>query len=165
MSFSSNTSQLTLYEQPEKSVASVPVAKGNFLTSRDEMNLAEFPLAVLSTRANPKLKTLEFEDSQRLPSGEVVQRKWVITGTDKFGLPTSTDDDVLLGLMRMSMDQGFRERKVCFTRYELLKTLRWSTEGRSYTRLTKSLDRLSGVRIRAANAFFDNSSKSYQTKN
>lgn len=133
--------------------------------SRDEMNLAEFPLAVLSTRVDSKVKTLEFTDSQRLKTGEVIERKWIITGADKFGLPTATDDDVVLGLMRLSMEKGFRERKVYFTRYELLKVLRWSTEGRSYTRLTKSLDRLSGVRIRASNSFFDNSLKAYQTKN
>lgn len=134
-------------------------------TSRDEMNLAEFPLTVLSTRTNQEIKTLEFADTQRLANGEVITRQWIITGADKFGLPTSTDDDVLLGLMRLSMDQGFRDPKVYFTRYELLRVLRWTTEGRSYSRLTKSLDRLSGVRIRASNAFFDNESKAYQTKN
>ena len=137
----------------------------NANSSRDEMNLAEFPLTVLSTRVGSNVKTLEFKDSARLPGGEVVERKWIITGADKFGLPTATDDDVVLGLIRMTMDQEFRDRKVYFTRYELLKTLRWSTEGRSYTRLIKSLDRLSGVRIRSTNSFYDNTTKSYQTCN
>lgn len=133
--------------------------------SRDEMNLAEFPLAVLSTRSDPSVKTLEFSDVQRTRDGEVLDRRWIITGADKFGLPTSTDDDVILGLIRLTVDDGFQNRKVYFSRYELLKILRWTTEGRSYSRLTRSLDRLSGVRIRASNAFYDNSSKSYQTKN
>lgn len=133
--------------------------------SRDEMNLAEFPLAVLSTRSNPQIKTLEFSDTQRLKSGELIERKWIITGADKFGLPTSTDDDVVLGLIKLTMAQGFRDRKVHFTRYELLKALRWSTEGKSYKRLIKSLDRLSGARIRASNAFYDNTSKAHQTVN
>lgn len=133
--------------------------------SRDEMNLAEFPLAVLSTRSNPNIKTLEFSDTQRLKTGELIERKWIITGADKFGLPTSTDDDVVLGLIKLSMNQGFRDRKVYFTRYELIKALRWSTEGRSYKRLIKSLDRLSGARIRASNAFYDNTSKAHQTVN
>ncbi len=137
----------------------------SLVSSRDEMNLAEFPLAVLSTRANPKIKTLEFADTQRMPSGDVLERKWIITGADKFGLPTSTDDDVVLGLVCLTMDQGFRDRKVYFTRYELLKILRWSTEGKSYARLTKSLDRLSGVRVKATNSFYDNSLKAYQTRN
>jgi hypothetical protein len=133
--------------------------------SRDEMNLAEFPLAVLSTRVDNKVKTLEFTDYSRGAKGEMIERRWIITGADKFGLPTATDDDVVLGLIRLSMDQDFRQPKVYFTRYELLKTLRWSTEGRSYQRLVKSLDRLSGVRIRSSNSFYDNASKSYQTSN
>ncbi len=133
--------------------------------SRDEMNLAEFPLTVLSTRVNTEVKTLEFKDSIRTKNGELIEREWVITGAAKFGLPTATDDDVILGLMCLTMDQGYRERKVFFSRYELLKILRWSTEGRSYMRLSKSLDRLSGVRIRASNAFFDNAAKGFQTCN
>ena len=133
--------------------------------SRDEMNLAEFPLAVLSTRTNPNIKTLEFSDTTKSTNGELVKRDWIITGADKFGLPTSTDDDVILGLICLSKQGEFKERKVYFTRYELLKILQWTTEGRSYTRLSKSLDRLSGLRIKATNAFYDNASKAYLTKN
>ncbi len=135
------------------------------LSSRDEMNLAEFPLTVLSTRANPALKTLEFSDHIRGKNGELLERKWIITGADKFGLPTSSDDEVLLGLLKLTVDDGFKERKIYFTRYELLKILRWTTEGRSYSRLQKALDRLSGVRIKATNGFYDNDSKSHSTKN
>ena len=76
--------------------------------SRDEMNLAEFPLTVLSTRVDPKIKTLEFSDFQKGKDGELTERKWIITGADKFGLPTATDDDVILGLIRLTMDDGFR---------------------------------------------------------
>ncbi|MFM1846832.1 MAG: hypothetical protein RL417_306 [Pseudomonadota bacterium] len=135
------------------------------ISSRDEMNLAEFPLTVLSTRANPGLKTLEFTDHIRGKNGELLERKWIITGADKFGLPTSSDDEVLLGLLKLTVDDGFRDRKIYFTRYELLKILRWTTEGRSYSRLQKALDRLSGVRIKATNAFYDNESKSHSTRN
>ena len=138
--------------------------------SRDEMNLAEFPLTVLSTRASTpngtnQIKTLEFSDQIRGKNGEIVNREWIITGADKFGLPTSSDDEVLLGLLKLTVDAGFCERKVYFSRYELLKILRWSTEGRSYQRLQRALDRLSGVRIRATNAFYDNETKSHSTKN
>lgn len=133
--------------------------------SRDEMNLAEFPLSVLSTRSNPKLKTLEFSDSVRGRNGEIIDRRWIITGADKFGLPTASDDEVLLGLLKLTVDDGMESRKVCFTRYEILKTLKWTTEGRSYLRLQRALDRLSGVRIKATNAFYDNESKSHSTRN
>lgn len=133
--------------------------------SRDEMNLAEFPLTVLSKRADPSIKTLEFTDFVKGKNGDVVQRKWIITGADKFGLPTSSDDEVLLGLLKLTADHGLQTRKVPFTRYELLKILRWTTEGRSYTRLQNALDRLSGVRIKASNAFYDNETKAHSTRN
>lgn len=133
--------------------------------SRDEMNLAEFPLTVLSKRADPSIKTLEFSDSVKGKNGDVINRKWIITGADKFGLPTSSDDEVLLGLLKLTADDGLRSPKIHFTRYELLKILRWTTEGRSYVRLQNALDRLSGVRIKATNAFYDNESKLHSTRN
>lgn len=133
--------------------------------SRDEMNLAEFPLTVLSKRADPSVKTLEFSDIVKGKNGEPLNRKWIITGADKFGLPTSSDDEVLLGLLKLTADDGLRSRKIHFTRYELLKILRWTTEGRSYTRLQNALDRLSGVRIKATNAFYDNETKLHSTRN
>ena len=133
--------------------------------SRDEMNLAEFPLTVLSTRAASGVKTLEFHDLIRGKNGDTINRSWIITAADKFGLPTASDDEVLLGLLKLSVDDNFRSRKVFFTRYELLRALRWTTEGRSYTRLQHALDRLSGVRIKATNAFYDNELKSHHTRN
>ena len=151
----------------------VPVATGanssltplSLKVSRDEMNLAEFPLTVLSKRADPSVKTLEFSDIVKGKNGEPLNRKWIITGADKFGLPTSSDDEVLLGLLKLTADEGVRSRKIHFTRYELLKILRWTTEGRSYTRLQNALDRLSGVRIKATNAFYDNETKLHSTRN
>ena len=145
-------------------VVAKPSLNSNRL-SRDEMNLAEFPLSVLSTRVSPGKKTLEFEDSVIDKNGNPIKRQWIITAADKFGLPTSSDDEVLLGLLKISVDRGLNERRVYFTRYELLKTLNWSTEGRSYKRLTNALDRLSGVRIKASNSFYDNDSKSFSTRN
>jgi hypothetical protein len=67
--------------------------------------------------------------------------------------------------MKLAVDDGFRDRKVYFSRYELLRILRWTTEGRSYSRLQRALDRLSGVRIKATNAFYDNEAKSHSTRN
>lgn len=133
--------------------------------SRDEMNLVEFPISVLSKRTDSRIKTLEFTDFVTSKNGDNIERQWIITGADKFGLPTSSDDEVLLGLLKLSVDTGLSERKIYFTRYELLRVLKWSTEGRSYTRLQKALDRLSGVRIKTINGFFDNESKRHTTRN
>jgi len=158
---------------PDAESSAVPVSPNGFhpvrslpsKISRDEMNLAEFPLTVLSKRADPSVKTLEFSDTVKGKNGDVINRKWIITGADKFGLPTSSDDEVLLGLLKLTADDGLRSPKVHFTRYELLRILRWTTEGRSYVRLQNALDRLSGVRIKATNAFYDNEAKLHSTRN
>jgi hypothetical protein len=150
---------------PVSPAGTSPVKTLPLKVSRDEMNLAEFPLTVLSKRSDPSVKTLEFSDTVKGKNGDVINRKWIITGADKFGLPTSSDDEVLLGLLKLTADDGLRNPKVYFTRYELLKILRWTTEGRSYARLQNALDRLSGVRIKATNAFYDNESKLHSTRN
>ncbi len=86
-------------------------AKNFAIVSRDEMNLAEFPLAVLSTRGSSSVKTLEFQDAVKGKNGELVNRQWIITGADKFGLPTSSDDEVLLGLLKLSVEMVLRVRR------------------------------------------------------
>src|SRR3954451_16569962 len=95
---------------------------------RDEMNFAEFPLALLTDRAPSDLKTLETEDQiydER--KGQVISRKLTITSSDKYGLTTPKDEDVLLALIQLTKQaNNFTDRKVCFSRAELLKLLGWT---------------------------------------
>jgi hypothetical protein len=60
---------------------------------RDELNLAEFPLAALSNRTADGQKTLEFKDTIfDRQAGKLVERKLTVTAADKFGLPSAMDD-------------------------------------------------------------------------
>ena len=55
---------------------------------RDELNLAEFPITVLTERVPRGLRTLVFSDQiQDQASGELVTRKVTISGSDVYGLP------------------------------------------------------------------------------
>jgi plasmid replication initiation protein len=129
---------------------------------RDEMNFAEFPLGIISKRADPSQKTLIFEDKIRDQiTGQTINRKLTITGSDAFGLPTSTDDEVLLGLIQFSKLQGFADRKVYFTRYQLIRLLGWSINGQSYERIDQALNRWLGVSLYYDNAWRDKHSKSW----
>src|ERR1700722_11904507 len=93
-------------------------------TYRDELNFAEFPLASLSTSLPKDQKTLEFTDEIFDKSlNKRIQRKLTITASDKFGLPTAMDDEVILGLIQLTGKSDFENRRVFFTRYELLKLL------------------------------------------
>lgn len=127
---------------------------------RDAMNLIEFPLALLSDRAPKGCKTLVFEDRiQDRGQGKYVTRRLTISGSDRFGLPTALDDEVSLGLLQLTKAARFASRRVTFNRYQLLRVLGWRDEGKSYSRLDKSLKRWTGVTLYYENAWRDNRSK------
>jgi len=127
---------------------------------RDEMNLAEFPLATLANRAPRGCKTLVFE--YPIGDGGPAQprvRRLTISASDKYGLPTAIDDEVILGLVQVTNAAGFVDRRVQFSRYQLIHLLGWRDEGRSYRRLEKSLKRWLGVTLYYENAWRDNAQK------
>ncbi|NLE61991.1 MAG: hypothetical protein GX616_26850, partial [Planctomycetes bacterium] len=127
---------------------------------RDEMNLAEFPLATLADRAPQGCKTLVFEDCiwDRGHAQHRV-RRLTISASDKYGLPTAIDDEVVLGLVQVSKLAGFVDRRVQFSRYRLIHLLGWRDEGRSYRRLEHSLKRWLGVTLYYENAWWDKARK------
>jgi hypothetical protein len=126
---------------PETATVDLP------LIGRDEMNLADHPLSVLTARADKATKTLIF----RNPHGTLT-----ITGSDAHGLPTAQDADVMVGMIQLTKQKnGFREPLVYFTRYELLRLLGWSNEGKSYHRLGESLKRWHGVTLNYEGCWWD----------
>jgi len=115
---------------------------------KDELNLAEFPLCALADRLAPGQKTMVFSDRiWDANRGEMVTRKLTITGSDEYGLPTAHDDEVLLGLIQLSKLAGFADRRVNFTRYQLIRLLGWRDESKSYARIALSLNRWVGVTL------------------
>lgn len=135
------------------------------LAGKDELNLAEFPIALVTDKMPSGLKTLRFEDrifDER--RGQVVRRKLVITAADEYGLPTAKDDDVILGLIQLTrIANGFTDRSVRFSRSDLIRLLRWPDTGPSYRRLTLSFHRWLGVSLHYENAWWDRSQQKWST--
>ena len=126
------------------------------MDGKDELNLAEFPLCSLAHRLRPDQKTLHFTDHiWDEGRGETITRQLTVTGSDAYGLPTALDDEVLLGLIQLSRQGGFAERKVLFTRYQLIQLLGWREETKSYERLEASLNRWTGVTLYYRNAWWN----------
>lgn len=126
-------------------------AKADRLIGRDEMNLAEFPVTLLTDRPSKTVKTLTFEDGHG---------KLTITASDDYGLPTAPDADVLIALIHLTKQRNnFTDATVQFSRYELLKLLGWDDHSRSYRRLDESLRRWVGVTLRYDKCWYDNSIK------
>jgi hypothetical protein len=133
---------------------------------KDEMNFAEFPITLLTDRAPKGQKVIKFEDEifdekrKRL-----ITRRRVIEGSEEYGLPTATDDLVILALIQLTKLKGnFREREVEFTRLELIKLLGWADEGRSYDRIKLSLLRIKSVNYIYDNAWWDSRQKMWTTR-
>ena len=115
---------------------------------RDEMNLAEFPIATLTDSPPEGVKTLVFEDRH----GTLA-----VIGSDAYGLPTATDSDVIVGLIQLTkLRNDFADPTVEFTRYELLKLLGWEDRGWSYRRLSESLHRWVTVTLKYDGCWWDN---------
>ncbi|MEI6715285.1 MAG: replication initiator protein A [Verrucomicrobiota bacterium] len=131
---------------------------------KDELNLAEFPIASLSRQIDPSVKTITFEDTVwDKASRQLIKRKLTITGSDEYGLPNATDDEVILGLIQLSRLQGFGSKGVKFTRYQLLKILGWKDTTYNYKRLEESMNRWLGVTLYYDNAWRDKSSGEWVT--
>jgi hypothetical protein len=77
----------------------------------------------------------------------MVTRKLTISASDRYGLPTALDDEVILGLIQLSHRNAFVDPKVHFSRYELIKLLGWRDESKSYERIAESLNRWVGVTL------------------
>lgn len=132
----------------------------------DELNLAEFPLASLSDRVAPDQKTLRFED-RIFDEGQnrEVHRRLEISGSDAYGLPRPVDSDVLLVLIRLAqLRGGFHSRELTFSRYELVKLLRWSICGKSFARLDQSLHRWAGVTLYYHRAWWDKTHRQWRSR-
>lgn len=129
---------------------------------RDELNFAEFPLASVSTSLPKDQKTLEFTDEIfDKARNERITRKLTITASDKYGLPTAIDDEVILGLIQLTGKTDFASRKVHFTRYELLKLLNWADSTKNYNRLEQSLNRWLGVTLYYDKAWWSKEEQSW----
>ena len=142
----------------ERRTASSASPLREFRKGRDENNLAEFPLALLTDTAPADVKTIEFEDTLKdWKTGKRITRRVCVTGSDKFGLPTAKDEDVLLALVQLTqIVNNFTDSEVHFTKHQVIELLGWKNRGWAYDRVEESLHRWKDVSIHYWNAWRDN---------
>lgn len=157
MSEQDSTNNLTFCLEPVEAAESRVMPR----LGRDEMNLAEFPFALLANRVPDDVNTLKFEDTVEGKDGKLVRRTWTVTGGDHFGLPVAGDEQVYVALMEVTREQGFDQRTISITRYDMIKRLGWPDKGDSYKRLRAALDRLLSVTIKSEKAFWDKAKQRY----
>src|SRR5262249_28271061 len=94
-------------------------------------------------------------------SGELVSRRVTVTGSDAYGLPTAVDDEILVALLQLTKADGFKDPRVQFTRYEVLRILGWKDVGKNYARIEEALNRWMGVTLYYEKAWWDNETKTW----
>jgi hypothetical protein len=148
--------------EPEPAESASPI----FPPGKDEMNFAEFPIALLTDRVPKGQKSIEFVDSiYDEKRKKMIIRRRIIEGSEQYGLPTATDDAVILALIQLTKLRGdFQHREVVFTRSELLEMLGWPREGKNYDRLKLSLLRIANVTYNYDNAWWDARQKTWTTR-
>src|SRR5262245_18803332 len=106
---------------------------------RDEMNLAEFPITLLTDRVPKEQKEAVYQDEifdER--TGRTLARRLTIKAGG-YGLTTAADDEVILALIQLSRNKNnFTHRRVPFSRLELIRLLGWPSHGASYERILLS---------------------------
>ena len=134
--------------------------------SKYEMNLAEFPLALLSKRKLKEVRIIEYEDTITGNNGEMIQRKWTVSPSARFGFGSTTITALLFELFQIWKEQGFESRQIHFgSIYNLIQRTGLRNPGdKDYERIRNDLTALVEISIEAKNAFWDNEKKAYVTK-
>jgi len=144
-------------KEPEPQVGLLtPIVLG-----KDEMNLAEYPLSILTHRVPRHRKTYSFTQRITDHQGTVIKQSWSVLGSDKYGLPTPYDDDVLIALLYCYKEQKPQGKKIHFSLYKLCQIMQKTLSKREYDRMRDSLNRLTSTTIVATNCFYDNLAKSW----
>jgi hypothetical protein len=131
------------------------------ILGKDEMNLAEYPLSILTHRVPRDRKTYSFTQRITDHQGTLIKQTWSVLGSDKYGLPTPYDDDVLIALLYCYKEHKPQGRKIHFSLYKLCQIMHKALSKREYDRMRDSLNRLTSTTIVATNCFYDNLAKSW----
>jgi hypothetical protein len=130
---------------------------------RDELNLAEWPISVSGGRRGHRHgNSVTLSDTIRTPEGQLTTRQWTIMGTEEFGLPTPFCEDVYVGLMHLSHEQGFLGRTLQTSLREICRCLQLTPGGQNLQRIKEALQCLTLTGIRAEKAFWSKAEQQYK---
>jgi hypothetical protein len=118
---------------------------------KDEMNLAVLPIARLGR--NDRRTRIEYHGTFKEPGKVQESMVWIVEGA--AGLPTEFAERVMVGLLYLGAQDNFRDRKVCFTVYKVLKVLGLTISNRNYRMVEKALKQLAGVLITSDKAWVE----------
>lgn len=122
-----------------------------------ELNLAEFPLFLLSPRATGGNHSIRYSDTI-IVENKPLEREWQVTWSQESGPPGQAAQETFFALFQIWKEQGFVSPFINFGSYRnlLMRRNPASNPGKSdYQQLSKTLDCLFNLTISSKNAFYD----------
>src|SRR2546421_1931216 len=134
--------------------------------SKYEMNLAEFPFAMLSKNRPEKLEVIEYQDTIKGKNGNLVPRLWRLKPSIEYGFGSTELTSLLFEIFQIWKEQGFKSRRIYVgSIYNLIQRMNLSvTSTKTYDRISADLHALVEMSVEARNAFWDNEKKAYVSK-
>lgn len=108
---------------------------------RDELNIAEYPIAILAKHTNKNKLTIKLDPN----------REWTLVGNKEVGgLPCAHNLDYFYVLLDMLYEQtGFEDKVIYFTIYELIRRAGKEPSKNEYRRAIESLEKYRWLIIRS----------------
>jgi hypothetical protein len=85
----------------------------------------------------------------------VVEQKWIVSGSNRHGLPTEFAERILVALITVTAESDFIDRKVPISIYRMLKMQGLSPGKIAYDKVRTALKQLASVLIYSESAFYD----------
>jgi len=132
-------------------------------TSKYEMNLAEFPIAILSKQKPGDVSIIEYSDTITGKGGEVVERVWRVKPSIDNGFGSINVLSTLFELFQIWKEAHFESKIIRFgSPYALLGRTGAPTTGKkAYDRMRQDLSALVEMSFEAKNAFWDSEKQAY----
>ena len=128
-----------------------------------ELNLAEFPLFLLSKSPAKGQNSIKYTDTI-IVSGKPVKRDWLVTWSPEFGAPSPAAQETFFALFQIWKESNFDSPIINFSTFRSL-LMRRSPDRRpgqlDYQQLARSLDVLHSIYVTSKNAFYDISKKKH----
>jgi len=133
--------------------------------SKYELNIAEFPISLLSTRSPKDLKVIEYQDTITGKNGNLIPRTWRVKPSVDYGFGSNQALATLFELFQIWKEQGFQTSAIRFgSVYHLVKRMNLEDTETAYERIRRDLNAFVEISIEAKNAFWDNEKRAYVDK-
>ena len=128
---------------------------------KDEMNLAVLPVARLG-RSDERTR-IEYYGTFSDKEGQQ-DMVWTVRGADGLGLPGELGERVLVALLYLGAQTGFKQRRMEFSTYQIIKLLGLSDGIKNYRNIERSIAQIAGILITSDKAWIQKNAEGKQKR-